>query len=133
MDEWLDEWILGRHRRVMHTCFQARTEINTSPATTYVCGDHAHACTHTNTHPHLHTHSLSLFLTAHQAGKPTVTVVRPFLLSQPRPKPLPMDEPLPPPVKRRPAPPQHEGPTKEELAIQVGCWGGGGCGRSSNH
>jgi hypothetical protein len=40
--------------------------------------------------------------------------------SQPRPKPLPIEEPLPVPPKRKPPPERLEGPTKEELAIQVG-------------
>ncbi len=47
------------------------------------------------------------------------TVPEPFQLSNPRPKPLPVEDPPPPPIQYKPAPKPREGPTREQLAIQV--------------
>ncbi|KAA6422175.1 MAG: hypothetical protein FRX49_07926 [Trebouxia sp. A1-2] len=47
------------------------------------------------------------------------TVPEPFNLTQPKPKLQPLEEPLPAPVKCHPAPTPHQGPTKEERAIEA--------------
>ncbi len=71
-------------------------------------------------------------ITSSQAGtassknslRPRETVVEPFNLSNPRPKPLPVEEAPPTPIQYRPAPKFRDGPTKEEVAVQVwGCEG----------
>ena len=55
--------------------------------------------------------------------RPTGTIPKPFALSQPRPKPLPVEEMPPTPPRRKPPPSFKEGPTKEEQAIEVcGQW-----------
>ena len=52
-------------------------------------------------------------------GRLSTTVAEPFKLSQPRPKPLPVEDPPPPPIRFKTPPKFREGPTREELAIQV--------------
>ncbi|KAL3140150.1 hypothetical protein ABBQ38_004427 [Trebouxia sp. C0009 RCD-2024] len=47
------------------------------------------------------------------------TKPEPFNLTQPKPKLQPIEEPLPPPIKSQPAPAAHQGPTKEERAIEA--------------
>lgn len=47
------------------------------------------------------------------------TVPKPFNLAESRPKPLPVDTPVPPRPAIKPPPPRSEGPTKEQLAIEA--------------
>lgn len=47
------------------------------------------------------------------------TVHAPFNLTEPRPKPPPRPEVVTPAPRPRPPPPVHEGPTKEQLAIEA--------------
>ncbi|KAG1668464.1 hypothetical protein FOA52_005237 [Chlamydomonas sp. UWO 241] len=49
----------------------------------------------------------------------TTTIVEPFNLSEPRPKPLPVSDPPPPPIVCKPPPKMREGPTKEQIAIDA--------------
>lgn len=49
----------------------------------------------------------------------TVTIPRPFKLSQPAPKALPQEPAPSPPPPRKPPPPRHTGPTREQQQLEA--------------
>jgi hypothetical protein len=53
-----------------------------------------------------------------RTGQLQTTQPQPFNLSQPRPKPVPVEEVVPPRPVAKPPPPRRSGPTREELELE---------------